>query len=350
PSAESPHSDLQAEWATNVNTVDAHWANLNGGGVAVEIRAAVPAEPPPPPPPPPPVSPTLSTVTADPASIAAGGPTATITVAVKDESGAPISGATVVLSATGDGNTLVQPAGPTDASGVATGTLSSSVVGSATVSATANGTAITQTATVEVTEPPPPPPPPPPPTEVVTPDPVTIDAIMARVKPDPRVQFPQSAAPTDEAFAVAVINLASALAKGDSDALNRMLDPGAKETLDGLVNSGDWDTSTERIEAVRVIRTEDSGIVYVAVQEPGSAYLLGWMGRPEGAGFVFGGAPSAPMIKSRASEFDGMSAFELAGAGATLPTTPAPAEEPTEPATPAAPSSGGGGRTPVVGG
>lgn len=105
------------------------------------------------------VSATLSTVTANPASIAAGGGASLITVTVKDQFGAAMSGVTVVLSATGDGNSLTQPAGPTNSSGVTTGTLSSSVVGTKTVSAVANGTAIAQTVAVEVTEPPPPPPP-----------------------------------------------------------------------------------------------------------------------------------------------------------------------------------------------
>ena len=150
-SGESPASALQAEWSINDNTVDASWVNLHGAALAVEIKSAEPALPPPPPPP---VSAALSTVTADPASIRASSGSSTITVTVKDESDAPISGATVVLSATGDGNTLTQPIGPTNTSGVATGTLSSTIAEVKTVSASANGTAITQTAAVEVTPPP----------------------------------------------------------------------------------------------------------------------------------------------------------------------------------------------------
>ena len=64
-----------------------------------------------------------------------------------------MSGATVVLAASGSGNTLTQPAGATSGSGVATGSLSSTVAGSKTVSATISGVAITQTATVTVTAP-----------------------------------------------------------------------------------------------------------------------------------------------------------------------------------------------------
>jgi hypothetical protein len=146
PSGESPLSDLEAEWAINDNRIDASWANLNGAALGVEIKAAdgggggggggVSAS--------------QSTVTASSSSITAGTGTSTITVTVKDANDAPIGDATVVLSATGTGNTLTQPASPTDPNGVTTGTLSSTVAEIKTVSATANGTAITQTARVSV--------------------------------------------------------------------------------------------------------------------------------------------------------------------------------------------------------
>jgi adhesin/invasin len=95
---------------------------------------------------------THSTVSASPTSIVAssGSTVSTITVTAKDQFGNPIAGATVVLAATGTGNTLTQPAGLTNGSGVATGTLSSTVAESKTVSATIDGVAITQTATVVV--------------------------------------------------------------------------------------------------------------------------------------------------------------------------------------------------------
>ena len=143
PSGESTPGDLEAEWATNLSTVAATWTNLNGGALGVEIKAASGAGSG--------VDPVRSTVVASPASIAAGNETSTITVTAKDASGTPVSGATVVLAATGTGNTVTQPVGPTDGSGVATGTLSSTVKGTKTVSAMANGTGITQTAPVTVT-------------------------------------------------------------------------------------------------------------------------------------------------------------------------------------------------------
>jgi invasin-like protein/calcineurin-like phosphoesterase family protein len=91
-----------------------------------------------------------STVGASPASITAGTGTSTITVTVRDQHGNPVSGSTVALAATGTGNTLTQPGAQTDGSGVATGTLSSTEAGVKTVSATADGTAIAQTADVTV--------------------------------------------------------------------------------------------------------------------------------------------------------------------------------------------------------
>jgi hypothetical protein len=47
PSGETAAGDLQAEWATNRNTIAATWSTLNGGALAVEIRAAAAAPPPP---------------------------------------------------------------------------------------------------------------------------------------------------------------------------------------------------------------------------------------------------------------------------------------------------------------
>jgi hypothetical protein len=94
-----------------------------------------------------------STVAASPTSIVQTTGTSTITVTVKDAYGNPVSGSTVVVEATGSGNTVSGPAGTTDVSGVATATLSSTVAESKTVSATAGGTPITQTASVTVTPP-----------------------------------------------------------------------------------------------------------------------------------------------------------------------------------------------------
>ncbi|HEX9580962.1 MAG TPA: Ig-like domain-containing protein [Gemmatimonadales bacterium] len=94
-----------------------------------------------------------SSVIAAPATIApsSGASSTTITVTVRDSAGSTISGATVVLAATGSGNAITQPAGPTDLQGQAQGTLSSTTAETKVVSATVNGTVqVTQTASVLV--------------------------------------------------------------------------------------------------------------------------------------------------------------------------------------------------------
>src|SRR5205823_1677760 len=97
------------------------------------------------------VSAAQSTVTAAPPTIEASTGTSTITVTARDANGNPISGATVALGATGSGNTLTQPAGPTGVDGTVTGTLRSTAAEAKTISATINGVAVSQTATVTVT-------------------------------------------------------------------------------------------------------------------------------------------------------------------------------------------------------
>jgi hypothetical protein len=90
------------------------------------------------------VSPSLSTVAASPTSLRAGLRTSTITVTVRDQQGSPLAGIPVTLAATGTDNTLVQPAGPTDANGVAIGTLFSGFPETKAVSAVAGGVALVQ--------------------------------------------------------------------------------------------------------------------------------------------------------------------------------------------------------------
>jgi Big-like domain-containing protein len=92
----------------------------------------------------------LSTITASPASIAAGTEQSTITVTVRDGQGTPVAGAAVTLSATG--SLLTQPSGLTGTDGVATGTLVSVVPETKVVAAVVNETvALVQTAEVTVT-------------------------------------------------------------------------------------------------------------------------------------------------------------------------------------------------------
>ncbi|HLP84370.1 MAG TPA: hypothetical protein VK157_08465 [Phycisphaerales bacterium] len=180
--------------------------------------------------------------------------------------------------------------------------------------------------------PPPPPPPPPAPVTPPAPEPVTVSKVLSDLKPDPRVQFPQEVAPVDEELARAVVNLANAVAKGDSDALRDMLSGEAQVTLDGLVNSGEWDEATSKIEGVRVLRIRDNAptgnqamndaTVWLAVQEPGSAYVMGWSARNASGSWKFDGAAATNAVKPRAQDFAGLGDSELTAVVAS--SSPAP--------------------------
>jgi Big-like domain-containing protein/invasin-like protein len=133
---------LETAWGVNRNTVTASLSkSANAGLLAVELVAGTGGGPA--------VSTSLSTVSAV-SPITAGGTASTITVTARDGSGAPISGATVVLASTGSGNTLTQPSSTTGGNGETTGSLSSTAAEVKDVSATINGVAITQHAAVTV--------------------------------------------------------------------------------------------------------------------------------------------------------------------------------------------------------
>jgi uncharacterized repeat protein (TIGR01451 family) len=83
------------------------------------------------------VNPLKSSVTASPSIVSANGTaTSTITVTLRDQNNLPVAGKTVTLSSgRGAIDTMVQPAAATNASGVATGTISSTTPGVATITA-----------------------------------------------------------------------------------------------------------------------------------------------------------------------------------------------------------------------
>src|SRR5207244_2402927 len=97
------------------------------------------------------VSASQSTVAAT-SPITAGSGSSTITVTARDANGNPIADATVALSASGLGNSFTPSAtGTTDASGVMTVTFGPTVAEAKTITATINGTPVSQSAPVAVT-------------------------------------------------------------------------------------------------------------------------------------------------------------------------------------------------------
>lgn len=173
---------------------------------------------------------------------------------------------------------------------------------------------------------PPPPPPPPPPAKSTTPpppEPVDTEAMVQQMQADARVQFPNSAAPTSEELARAIIGLADAFARGDAAKLRPMLDTSGASVLDELQSSGAWAETASKIEAVRITSLnagEDampSGDVTIAIQEPAAAYQLRWHATPSGSAYVFSPMECDPTVMARVGDFDGSSgAVDAGGAGA----------------------------------
>jgi len=104
---------------------------------------------------PPPPDGAQSSVTLDPATVAAGA-TSTITVTVRDATGTALAGRTVTVDASGSDNTITGSPGTTGADGVATFTISSGTAEPKTITATSEGVTLgtPQTLTVEAAPPP----------------------------------------------------------------------------------------------------------------------------------------------------------------------------------------------------
>jgi hypothetical protein len=145
------------------------------------------------------------------------------------------------------------------------------------------------------------------------------------MRPDARVQYPQTRAPIDENLAKAIIGLCDGFAKGDSDKVKSLLAQAAQADLDSLVSSGDWEESTKRIEAVRVIYSSEmpgdslpssGGQIVLAFQEPDGSYIVGFNALNNNGTWVFDGMGTTPGKKARATEWDGLTIDDLTRATA----------------------------------
>lgn len=195
---------------------------------------------------------------------------------------------------------------------------------------------------------PPPPPPPAPVQHTPAPRPVEVDGLLQAMQADSRVQFPQEQAPENEELARAVIRLADALAKGDSETFRSLLDRPSQAVLDDLLGTGEWYEATAKIEAVRVVKLDEgTGALQVAVQEPGRAYLLAWTAMPAFESFVFAASPAPGGTRARASDWDGGAEYTAPALGATQSGNEdrvgdqAPPEAPEAPAAPEEESESG---------
>jgi hypothetical protein len=101
----------------------------------------------------PPISASRSTLTVSYASIGAslGTSVSTITVTAIDELGDAVSGAPVVILASGNANVITPPNGTSNANGIMTATFSSTASGTRAITATAGGVTLSNTASITVT-------------------------------------------------------------------------------------------------------------------------------------------------------------------------------------------------------
>jgi len=139
-----------------------------------------------------------------------------------------------------------------------------------------------------------------------TPEPVDVQRLIEH----PAVQFPTSQAPTDESLAQAVVDLATAIASGDTQAMRRLLEPSAQAVLDHLLETGQWQSATSGLETVRVSSLQvegQSARVGLGIEDPEGAYLLAWEARSAGGGWTFTGLAVPNAAAATAAELDGVS-------------------------------------------
>ncbi len=111
-----------------------------------------------------------------------------------------------------------------------------------------------------------PPPPPPPAPEVVE---VSFDTISQDMKADARVQFAPDLKLEDEEVARAIVTLADAWAKGDTEALSRVMSKSTKAAIEGVQELGGFagDNQPEAVRVVFVAKNDDSSGLKVSVED-----------------------------------------------------------------------------------
>ena len=196
-----------------------------------------------------PVDAGTSTVVAAPTTRSAG-QSSTVTVTLYDAFMNPVPGATVVLSATGTATTLVQP-GPTSAAGVTTGSLSATAPGAKVVSATGNGTPVTQTATVQY-------------------DPGAVDGAMSTVVASAGTPFADNSATAT--ITVTVVDgfgnlvpgaLVSLAATGTGNTLSAPGNTNGSGVYTGTIRSSDLGTKTVSASAAGQPITQTANVTFI---------------------------------------------------------------------------------------
>lgn len=164
-----------------------------------------------------------------------------------------------------------------------------------------------------------PPPPPPPPR-------ATLDGVKLPAK----VRFPEERLPSRQETVDAVVELATAIAGGRSEALAALLGESDKKVLETLVASGAWKDQAQSIKLVRVCvinETSDTGFqVGLGIEDASGAYLSAWESSGAGESLRFAALPITLELADKAEAFDAVTlSIE------PLPEGPAVAAAPTLP-------------------
>jgi hypothetical protein len=176
-----------------------------------------------------------------------------------------------------------------------------SIVSVALVGVAMTGCSGEEEAPVAIAPPRPPAPAPPPPPRVTP-----IAELMAALNIDPRVNLPEDKAPDNDLDRKAVLVFFDAFARGDSKAVKTMLPLTDQLELAALVDSGAWNETVSKIQAVD-IQTGSNSLgqkCALAVIEVGDGAVTGfqpqlWYFTAEAQSSLFEAAPTPPGIIDR---------------------------------------------------
>ncbi|MHC4975694.1 MAG: hypothetical protein ACYTF7_03700 [Planctomycetota bacterium] len=138
--------------------------------------------------------------------------------------------------------------------------------------------------------------------------PQTIEPTRVELDLAQGVTFPEAFRPSDDTLSRAVASLANAMISGDVQAMSNVLTNESQAVLNTLVENSLWTTSTDRIEAIRVVSLDASSAnprLGLAIQEGDGAYLLAWDANNTDGPWVFNGLAIEPRNADTAEQLDG---------------------------------------------
>lgn len=148
-----------------------------------------------------------------------------------------------------------------------------------------------------------PPPPPAPPKPKVTP----VETLMAQMGIDDRVVLPESEAPQDDDDRRALLTFFDAMVRGDRKTVSEMIPMTDREQLDAMVDAGQWDRATDKVEMVELrTGTGPAGDdVVLALYTVGLEFQPQmWRYGSDRQGYLFEAVPGPPNILDKIAGTD----------------------------------------------